>query len=253
MNGGAVLVTTSPTEVAYKKVARELRSAILQRQFGVDSSLPSEAELAARYRVSRHTVRRAFHDLVAEGMVRRVQGRGTFLATRDSRHLRQIGPIDDLGSTGDTRLEVIEPLHRKVHVAAAARLGLESDAVHSLSLRSTRNGQPICHTAVYVGPAAAAILSTSADVHDSGSRLATTVSGFLDPRLPDPIAEVEQSITAAFAAEVVARALDVFAGALTMRIDRLYSGADGAPVELGVTHFLPEHYAYRVRLGRTLG
>ena len=35
-----------------------------------------------------------------------------------------------------------------------------------------------------------------------------------------------------------------------LRVDRLYSDEAGAPVELAVSHFLPEQYTYRVTLRR---
>ena len=42
------------------------------------SRLPTEAELAARFRVSRNTLRQAIGELVSEGILVREQGRGTF-------------------------------------------------------------------------------------------------------------------------------------------------------------------------------
>lgn len=42
--------------------------------------LPTEAELAARFAVNRHTVRRAMEELAARGLVRIEQGRGSFVA-----------------------------------------------------------------------------------------------------------------------------------------------------------------------------
>jgi DNA-binding GntR family transcriptional regulator len=36
-----------------------------------------------------------------------------------------------------------------------------------------------------------------------------------------------------------------------LRVDRLYSDASGTPVELAVSHFLPEQYTYRVTLRRS--
>ncbi|PJI51733.1 hypothetical protein CTI14_54570, partial [Methylobacterium radiotolerans] len=45
-----------------------------------DEKLPSEPELCERFGVSRITVRRAVADLEGLGIVRRQQGRGTFVA-----------------------------------------------------------------------------------------------------------------------------------------------------------------------------
>lgn len=44
-----------------------------------DERLPTDVELAARFGVHRHTVRRALEDLKAQGLVRSERGRGTFV------------------------------------------------------------------------------------------------------------------------------------------------------------------------------
>ncbi|MFE4850635.1 winged helix-turn-helix domain-containing protein, partial [Streptomyces sp. NPDC056689] len=60
---------------AYVRLARELREAILRHDYPEGVRLPTEAELAASHGLSRQTVRRAFQDLVTEGLVHRVPGR----------------------------------------------------------------------------------------------------------------------------------------------------------------------------------
>ncbi|HTF52405.1 MAG TPA: GntR family transcriptional regulator [Pseudonocardia sp.] len=64
--------------VAYQSLAQLLRDAINQGSFANGRQLPTEAELVADYGVSRQTVRRALQELVAEGLVSRVRGHGTF-------------------------------------------------------------------------------------------------------------------------------------------------------------------------------
>lgn len=49
---------------------------------GVDDPIPSERVLCERFGVSRMTVRQAVDVLVSEGVLRREQGRGTFVAPR---------------------------------------------------------------------------------------------------------------------------------------------------------------------------
>ena len=78
-----------------------------------------------------------------------------------------------------------------------------------------------------------------------------TVIGLLEPHLTDPIAEAAQSITVAAADDVIASAVGCEPSHPMLRVDRLYSDAAGRPVELSVSHFLPEQYTYRVTLRRS--
>jgi GntR family transcriptional regulator len=250
---GGMSIKEQTGEAAYKVLARALRSAVLQRRYADGSRLPTEAELAAEYKVSRQTVRRAFHDLVAEGMVHRVPGRGTFAVPRDGQYLRQFGSIEDLmGLSLDTQLEVLQPLRRQVNIEAASRLRLASDAVHTVVFRRTHNGERFCHTAVYLNPAAGAVLSEIPELAKQGAFSDATIIGLLDTRLPAPIAEAEQSITADAATDTLAEALGCHPGAPLLRVDRIYLTTDDQPVELAISHFLPEQYSYRVKLRRNL-
>jgi GntR family phosphonate transport system transcriptional regulator len=66
----------------WAQIAAALRSDIAERH-EADDWLPSESELAARFGVNRHTLRRAVDVLVDEGLVERVHGRGTRVLARE--------------------------------------------------------------------------------------------------------------------------------------------------------------------------
>lgn len=67
----------------WRQIADELKSDILSGALGAEEGrLPTEKELAARFGVNRHTVRRAIAELTAEGILRADQGRGTFVSER---------------------------------------------------------------------------------------------------------------------------------------------------------------------------
>lgn len=61
-------------------------------------TIPSEIELTRTYKLSRYTVRQAISDLVAEGILRRVHGTGTFVS--DSRKPAGIRAAKGRGSIG---------------------------------------------------------------------------------------------------------------------------------------------------------
>lgn len=64
---------------AWRQIADAIGGAIAGGEFPAGSQLPTEAALAARFGVNRHTVRRALGTLAERGLVRATQGRGTFV------------------------------------------------------------------------------------------------------------------------------------------------------------------------------
>ncbi|MEB3277477.1 MAG: phosphonate metabolism transcriptional regulator PhnF [Lyngbya sp.] len=68
------------TMPVYAQIANELRQSINQGIYQVGDKLPTENQLSERFRVNRHTVRRAIALLKSEGLLRVDQGRGTFVA-----------------------------------------------------------------------------------------------------------------------------------------------------------------------------
>ena len=90
-------------------------------------------------------MRRAFQDLVAEGVVYRVPGRGTYARRTGRRYLRQLGSIEDLMSlSDDTTMEVLAGLRRRVDVDAASRLRLDDDIVYTVVFRRLHEASRSC-------------------------------------------------------------------------------------------------------------
>lgn len=75
----------------YRQLMQRIRADIATGVYPVHSRIPSEAELGARYQVSRVTVRRALAELSQEGLLRRMQGKGTYVcAPRLQSDLRKV-------------------------------------------------------------------------------------------------------------------------------------------------------------------
>src|SRR4051812_19774459 len=77
---GGTIATTSPAvrEPKYYRVKQQLLTTIAS--LGPGSAVPPERELAVEFSTSRTTVRQALTELVVEGRLERIQGRGTFVA-----------------------------------------------------------------------------------------------------------------------------------------------------------------------------
>lgn len=63
----------------YYQLREQLREKILAGEWTYGQELPSETKLCNEYHLSRATVKQAFDGLVADGMIVRRQGRGTFV------------------------------------------------------------------------------------------------------------------------------------------------------------------------------
>jgi len=77
----------------YKRIRDELMEEIRENEAIPDYRLPTEAELMARHGVSRMTVNAAIKQLVEEGIVYRVAGKGTFVASAKKAAPLQVGLI----------------------------------------------------------------------------------------------------------------------------------------------------------------
>ncbi len=71
----------------YREVKRLLTLRIAAREWPPGTPLPSEGKLGGMFQVSIGTIRKAIDELVAERIVVRQQGRGTFVATHNASRL----------------------------------------------------------------------------------------------------------------------------------------------------------------------
>ncbi|NVK34666.1 MAG: phosphonate metabolism transcriptional regulator PhnF [Rhodobacteraceae bacterium] len=65
----------------WRQISEWLRAEIASGAFVAGERLPTETDIAERFSVNRHTVRRAIAALTADGILRADQGRGTFVAS----------------------------------------------------------------------------------------------------------------------------------------------------------------------------
>ena len=124
---------------AFSPLYQQIKGLILQGlengEWKPGEAIPSEMELALRFRVSQGTVRKAIDELAAENLVVRRQGKGTFVATHAEHHV-QYRFLRLLSDTGDASEE--GPAER--HILECRRVRCSADVARLLGLRA---GDPV--------------------------------------------------------------------------------------------------------------
>ncbi len=88
----------------WRQISQAIETEISSGEFAPGSRLPTEAQLAQRFGVNRHTLRRAMSSLQDRGLIRVEQGRGTFVQddvidylvdqrTRFSENVKKLGRV----------------------------------------------------------------------------------------------------------------------------------------------------------------
>lgn len=81
------VISADGTQPLYREVKRLITQGLIEGEWPAGAALPSETRLAERFDVSIGTLRKAIDELVAERVVTRHQGRGTFVATHNANRL----------------------------------------------------------------------------------------------------------------------------------------------------------------------
>lgn len=80
--------TTPAFSPLYQQIKTLIMRGLQSGEWKPGEAIPSELELAARFRVSQGTVRKAIDELAAENLLVRRQGKGTFVATHSEEKIQ---------------------------------------------------------------------------------------------------------------------------------------------------------------------
>ena len=142
-NGGP---GSSPTfSPLYQQIKALLTQSLQSGEWKPGELIPSEVELAGRFKVSQGTVRKAIDELAAENLVVRRQGKGTFVATHHEAraHFRFLRLMPDEGVPHQPDNKIIEVKRMRAPAEVARLLDLKSgDAVVYIKRVMSFDGAP---------------------------------------------------------------------------------------------------------------
>lgn len=122
--------------VLYKDVKRAILAGLSEGEWKPAEAIPSERKLIERFGVSVGTLRKAIDELVAENILIRHQGRGTFVATHrmEDHFFRFFRVVRQDGYRDFPTVRLVKFRRAKADKAEAAALGLSTgDAVFRFS------------------------------------------------------------------------------------------------------------------------
>jgi GntR family transcriptional regulator len=228
----------------YRQVAESLRQEIVDRELRPGDFLSTEEVLEGRFGVSRATVRRALEELVAEGLVVRMPGKGTYVARRRVEvHLPRLTSftetISELGMAPSSRVLGATLVEAPDDVQVALDLEDVTRAVRVERVRLA-DDEPILYLRAYLPEA----LGIGIDADFSGSMYALLEErGF-------HVADAQHVIDADDADETLADAFGIEVGRAVLRMRCTTYDDHGRPLLYELAHCRSDRYRYSVRLSR---
>lgn len=213
----------------YEQIKILLTNSLVAGEWKPGEAIPSEMDLAARYRVSQGTVRKAVEELAAESILTRRQGKGTFVASHSepSYQYRFLRMQPDSGDRVHP-VNLFFGLERgKATPEVAGALGLAGgDAVVIFKRVMSFGGNPIVldEIAFDAGRFPGFTLAELEEFHGSVYSFYETVFGVRMIR-------AEERLRAVAADSVAAAHLKVAPGTPLLRVDRVAYTYGDQPVE----------------------
>ena len=229
----------------YYQLKELIRQKIAQGVWKPGDLLPSERELSEQYDISRMTARQALNELLSEGLVRRVQGRGTFVAElKVIQHLTRLtGYTEDMAKRGmrsGARVLQLEEIEASDRVAEALQVDLGVSIVFLERLRLAE-GTPMAVEASHIHFDGVQELLEEDFENDSLYRILSEKYDVVPTR-------AEQQMEATLCSQRWQEMLELQAGAPVLEMRRTTFDQLGRPVEYVESVYRGDRYAFYIEL-----
>lgn len=237
----------SPIPIYYQ-LGETIKELIEKGELKPGDVLPAEREYAEMFQISRMTVRQAFTQLVNEGYLHRIQGKGTFVAERKLKIEQALQGLTSF--TEDMEARGMKPGSQLVSFEIipatsliAKQLGIqEYGPVYEIKRIRLADHMPMALETNYISANFIKGL-TEKIVNQS-------LYSFIQEQLGMKISHATQVIESSIASELEAKYLQIQPGAPVMLIQRNTFLKDGTPVELVKSSYRADRYKFMIQLNR---
>jgi GntR family transcriptional regulator len=236
---------------AFSPLYQQIKALILRSlqagEWKPGEAIPSEMELAARYKVSQGTVRKAIDELATENLLVRRQGKGTFVATHAEEKIQyrflRLKPDDESGPGGIER-RILECRRLRAPADVVRVLDLKSgDAVVQIRRMLLFARKPVVLDDIWLPGTAFKGLTAERLAEYRGPLYA-----LFETEFGVRMIRAEEKIRAVAADEANAGLLEVPAGAPLLSVERVSFTYGDKPVELRRGLYNTESHYYRNEL-----
>ena len=231
MNSARTFAGGGPTsQPLYKEVKSRITRSLIAGEWKPGAAIPSESRLAAQFHVSVGTIRKAIDELVAEKIVVRQQGRGTFVTihSEDRQFYYFFHIVGRKGGKEPPSHELLSLQTVKADVETASQLGLKpGERVHRIQNVLKLAGRPVIFDELRVAAARFPDFTAA----NFGARDGT-IYGLYQARYGINVVRIGERLSAAPAPARIANVLGLSAASPMLVIRRVAYTYHDEPVEL---------------------
>jgi len=231
----------------YEQIKILITQSLVAGEWHPGEAIPSELELASRFKVSQGTVRKAIDELAAENILMRRQGKGTFVATHTEEHSQYhfLRMVEVSGKKEVPSSEVLSCKRVKASGDIADRLELKRGApVVTLRRLLRLSGEPVILDDIWLPASLFKGLTESMIAEFDG-----TLYSLYETRYGTRIIRAEERIQAIAAEAPITELLNVPTATPLLDIHRVAFTYGDKPVELRFSRCNTRHHCYSNELG----
>jgi GntR family transcriptional regulator len=226
----------------YKEVKRQVLHALAAGEWSPGEAIPAEKRLCERFSVSIGTLRKAIDELVAENLLIRHQGRGTYVAThnREQQMFRFFNFVGHDGAKTYPRLSLISFAKKKAGKIALEKLALPAMAkVFEFTNVLSLNDAPVIVDEITL-PEALFDGLTEALLRNRPN----TLYNLYQARFGLNVIRIEERLRASTASAPHAGLLGIKTGAPLLEVRRVAYSYNDQPIEWRISYVNTEKYEY---------